>query len=214
MSTKLKIDLSLGLLEVEGSEAFVRAIYADFKTHFAGVEEPETPPKRTRKTRTPRRKNVEKPAEQNQPTQTKKEEPAPPPPVEVSPVAPTSDNDVTRPPKTRMTSATYMFLGDLDLGGGKDNPSLIDFMDSKLPITNEEHNIVFLYYLQHMLKIKSIKIDHLYTAYRAARIRTPLNIENTLDQRGWIKVAKNGNLTLSATGKKYVEQNLPKKMKS
>jgi hypothetical protein len=86
-------------------------------------------------------------------------------------------------------------------------------MDSKLPITNEEHNIVFLYYLQHLLDLKTIQIDHLYTWYRAAKIRAPVNIENTLNQRGWIKIAKNGNLTLSAAGKSYVEGSLPKKLK-
>ena len=34
MTTRLKIDLSQGILEVEGSETFVKAIYNDFKAHF------------------------------------------------------------------------------------------------------------------------------------------------------------------------------------
>ena len=38
MTTKLKIDLSEGVLEVEGTEAFVTAIYNDFKAHFVGEE--------------------------------------------------------------------------------------------------------------------------------------------------------------------------------
>ena len=38
MTTKLKIDLSQGILEVEGSETFVRAIYRDFKMQFLGEE--------------------------------------------------------------------------------------------------------------------------------------------------------------------------------
>jgi hypothetical protein len=86
-------------------------------------------------------------------------------------------------------------------------------MDSKLPITNEEHNIVFLYYLQHLLDLNTIQIDHLYTCYRVAKIRAPANIENTLNHRGWVKVGKSGNLTLTAAGKAYVEGSLPKKLK-
>ena len=54
MTTKLKIDLSGGILEVEGSEAFVRAIYKDFKLHFIGEEAAGDlqKPKRSRRSRT------------------------------------------------------------------------------------------------------------------------------------------------------------------
>ena len=54
MSTKLKIDLTQGLLEVEGSESFVKIIYNDFKTHFAGIEAVDNdlkPPRRTRRSK-------------------------------------------------------------------------------------------------------------------------------------------------------------------
>ena len=38
MTTKLKIDLVQGILEVEGSETFVKAIYRDFKVQFLGED--------------------------------------------------------------------------------------------------------------------------------------------------------------------------------
>ena len=54
MTTKLKIDLSEGILEVEGSESFVKAIYNDFKAHFVDNETDEVilKPKRSRRART------------------------------------------------------------------------------------------------------------------------------------------------------------------
>lgn len=47
--TKIKIDLAQGILEAEGSEEFVRSIYADFreKLHGAAV----TPPSREKRTK-------------------------------------------------------------------------------------------------------------------------------------------------------------------
>jgi hypothetical protein len=91
-------------------------------------------------------------------------------------------------------------------------------MDAKFPITNEERNLVFLYYLQHLLKEKAITKDHIYTCYKAAKIRVPMNLESSLKttatQRRWIKMTKTGRLSTTPTGKLYVEKQLPKKLKS
>lgn len=196
MTTKLKIDLSQGLLEVEGSEVFVRTIYNDFKTHFAGIESPAEGAKRTRRSR---------------------RTPTAPPKTPTMDRA--GDEEVVTPPPPRAAPPmpTYTIIKDLDLGAADDHPSLVEFMDSKFPITNEERNIVFLYYLQHMLNLKSITLDHVYTCYREARIRAPLNLENSLrmtaEHHGWIKTAKTGKMTLTSDGKQYVEKQLPKKVR-
>ncbi|MCB0181108.1 MAG: hypothetical protein KDI62_22980, partial [Anaerolineae bacterium] len=113
---------------------------------------------------------------------------------------------------------TYTLVESLNLGAANGRPSLVEFMDTKVPITNEERNLVFLHYLQHLLKLDTISIDHLYTCYKAAKIRVPLNIENSLqitaNQRHWIKIAKDGTLTVTPAGKLYVENQLPKKIKN
>jgi hypothetical protein len=112
---------------------------------------------------------------------------------------------------------SYTMIKGLELGAKDGRPSLVEFMDAKFPITNEERNIVFLYYLQHTLKLKAIKLDHIYTCYRQAKIRVPLNLENSLritaDQHEWIKTTKAGNMTLTSAGKLYVEKQLPKRVK-
>jgi hypothetical protein len=213
MSTKLKIDLTQGILEVEGSESFVKIIYNDFKTHFAGIEAVEEdlkPPRRTRKRKSTAKK-VDKP---------KPEAPAPVP-ASVLEFVTEADPDQSEA-KPRLTKPSppmpvYTQVEGLDLGAADGHPSLVDFMDAKFPLTNEERNIVFLYYLQHNIKLKSITPDHIYTCYRHAKIRVPLNLENSLrittDQHKWIKTTKAGNMTLTAAGKQYVEKQLPKKVK-
>jgi len=203
MSTKLKIDLTQGLLEVEGSESFVKIIYNDFKTHFAGIETVDNdlkPPRRARRSKPAVKKPdqpvpVPKPVEK---TETPAEEPKP-------------------RPKPAPPMPVYTQVEGLDLGSADGRLSLVEFMDAKFPLTNEERNIVFLYYLQHNLKLKSITPDHVYTCYRQAKIRVPLNLENSLritaDQHNWIKTTKAGKMSLTAAGKQYVEKQLPKKVK-
>lgn len=210
MTTRVKIDLTQGVLEVEGSETFVKAIYNDFKAHFIDQEAPTeelTTPAKSRRPRTP-----------------KKVEPAPEPAVVEEVAAPVvepvsaPEPPVVEPvvePKTPPVVPTYTFMQNLNLAAADGHASLVEFMDSKLPITNEERNLVFLYYLQQILKVKPITIDHIFTCYRQAKIRAPLNLENSLrhtaEQHGWIKLNQNGNMTLSPEGKLYVEKQLPNK---
>ena len=222
MTTRLKIDLVQGLLEVEGSETFVKAIYKDFKIQFIGEEAGETLERPTR-----RRRKTTKAAKTTQSSVPKTEpEPKPKPaaavkPEQVEELSPEleawflqSDEDVEELPK----KPDYNLLEDLDLSAGKNRVSLVEFMDQKFPITNEERNLVFLYYLQYKLKTRTRTADHVYTCYKAAKIRVPLNLESSLQitasQRRWIKITKTGRLSVTPAGKLYVEKQLPKKLKN
>ena len=50
MDTKIRIDLQQGVVEAEGSEAFVKSVYADFKEAIIrGDREPTPPPRKTPK---------------------------------------------------------------------------------------------------------------------------------------------------------------------
>ena len=219
MTTKLKIDLTGGVLEVEGSEAFVKAIYNDFKAHFIGddaVSEELIKPKRGRRKATVKvKKAAAGPPQPAEPTPEPEAEvvettpPAaePPEPVEAAPL-----------PKEPPLKPGYTFLSDLELIAADGRPSLVEYMDAKFPITNEERNLVFLYYLENMVSVKTITIDHIYTCYRAAKIRAPLDLngslQSTIKQRHWIKMTKAGKLSVTSAGKTYVENQLPKKVKN
>jgi len=208
MTTKLKIDLSQGLLEVEGSESFVRTIYSDFKTHFAGIDDDDetTASKRTRRTRkTKTTSNKTTPAAKKSTTTTATAEKVTPP------KAAKKAEVLSKPPLPKPPAYTY--IDGLALEATDGHPSLVEFMDTKFPITNEERNIVFIYFLHHMLNLDMVTPDHIYTCYRAVKFRAPLNIENTLTRRDWIEVDKDNNLSLTEAGKNYVENQLPKKVK-
>jgi hypothetical protein len=212
MTTKLKIDVSQGILEVEGSEAFVRAIYRDFKVQFLGEEAVEegTPPTKRRRSRQSRLvKTASQPTPHSQGAAEVVEK--------AEPTGAVIEAEPTPEAEKRSPSATYNYLKELELAATDDHPSLVEFMDSKFPITNEERNLVFIYYLQYLLKQKPITVDHIYTCYRKAKIRAPLDLEHSLDvtakHRKWIRIAKNGNMTTTPAGKEYLEKQLPKKMK-
>jgi len=206
MTTKLKIDLLQGILEVEGTESFVRAIYNDFKVHFIGEDAATELTTAKRRRRTPRKTAAPPPAAKPGPSQ---KAPAAPP---AAPPAPSPE------PETTAAQPGYAALKDLDLSAQEDRVSLVEFMDAKFPITNEERNLVFLYYLQYLLKSKPITADHVFTCYKAAKIRVPLNLESSLKttatQRRWIKITKTGRLSVTPSGKLYVEKQLPKKLKN
>lgn len=208
MTTRLKIDLVQGILEVEGSEFFVKTIYQDFKAQFLGEKAVEDEPKPPKRRRSRRAKTAAKTAPP--PGQVPE---AVVPKVEELPVAPEPIPEAKPPVPT----VAYDFLKDLDLSATSDHPSLVEFMDSKFPITNEERNLVFSYYLQHVIKEKPISADHIYTCYRKAKIRSPLDLTHSLNttanHRKWIKLAKNGHITVTAEGQRYLEEQLPKKIK-
>ncbi len=213
MTAKLKIDLSLGILEVEGSETFVKTIYNDFKAQFiqgeSAAAEPQPPTPRRRRTRT-------------QKTASKSEAAAVAPVTESAPAA-RSEATPPTPEESRVSPATpapvpsYVRIKDLNLSATPNHPSLVEFMDSKLPITNEERNLVFLYYLQHVINLETVTIDHVYTCYREVNIRAPLNLEyslrTTAKQKGWITLTEDGQMTVTPEGKAYLETQLPKKVK-
>lgn len=210
MTTKLKIDLSHGILEVEGSETFVRAIYKDFKAQFVQgettEEEAETTTRRRRS-----RKSRPKAGPQ-------RAEPAVQPVPAIVPAAVPELEPVTTIQVPTPTAAAYTRLKDLDLSATAEHPSLGEFMDSKLPITNEERNLVFMYYLQYLLKVDTITMDHVYTCYREVRIRAPLNLEHSLrttaNQKNWITASDEDQFTVTPEGKLYVEKQLPKRVKN
>ena len=137
MTTKLKIDLSQGILEVEGSETFVKAIYSDFKAQFIQGENAEEQEEPTRKPRRTRKSIPTKTKADDGKSPGKAAEPAVVEPAPIERAAPVAKVPAPMP--------AYARVENLDLGATSKHPSLVEFMDSKLPITNEERNLVFLY---------------------------------------------------------------------
>lgn len=189
---KLKIDLTQGIIEVEGSEQLVRDIYNDFKERLN-----QAPPKASVV------ENASPKAE------------TPP----AKPAAKAKKKASASKPKSKVKSSTSnsgSLLKDLDLtsSGGKD--SLRDFYNKYETTSNLERNLVFVYYLQNIREIESITINHIFTCYRnIPDLKAPGHLKQSVidaaSKKGWLDTSDMEDITVPISGINHLEHDLPKK---
>ena len=188
MSTaKLRIDISQGLLEVEGSDQLVRDIYADFKGQLVGSRPPLT---------------VRESTESKNPQPSKSDG---------------DSTVQKLPGKKKATSGSVQpsMVKDLDLSGKTNNVErLKDFHASFTIGSNLERNLVFMYYLQHKIEISPITPDHVFTCYRDVGVKVPAalvqSLRDTANRRGWLDTANTNDLKVTTPGMNFLEHDLPK----
>ncbi|MDH4656011.1 hypothetical protein [Pseudomonas sp. BN606] len=198
-AAKLRIDLSQGLIEVEGTEDFILEIYGDFKERLGQVA-PSTP--------TPVSRTVEAPIPLQEPT------PVVPSTASTSkatkPAAPRASNSS---PSRKVKRNEPKFLSDLDLTKGKLG-RLKDFHGTYAPKTNMEHNLIFTYFLKDGLDFEEINEDHLFTCYRATSIKIPKalrqSVLDTAQTKGWVETDPTGVIRLTIAGRNHLEHDLAK----
>lgn len=120
-------------------------------------------------------------------------------------------------PKSRKKNSTKQFqiLKDLDLSGKGVDKSLKDFVGEKKPKSNIEKTTVFIYYLQNILQISDITMDHVFTCYKDTGFKYPENLPQNLNDTsssryGYIEIT-GGKYKMSIPGTNFVEHDLPKK---
>jgi hypothetical protein len=101
---------------------------------------------------------------------------------------------------------------DLDLLP-KDRNTLKDFMGGyNYGKSAPKINLLFVYYLTHILKINNITTDHIFTCYRHMTISIPNNLYqclvDTISKKGWIENIS--DLSVTVQGINEVEHNLKK----
>lgn len=127
-------------------------------------------------------------------------------------------------PSTQITSSktknrkktvqiTGQLLKDLDLSGkGTIDQSLKNFVAKKNPKTNIQKTTVFLYYLQHILNIEEITIDHIFTCYKNMGYRMPNNLPQNLNDvcgsRYGYANRTDGKLSMTVIGDNYIEHDI------
>lgn len=189
-AAKLRIDLSQGLIEVEGSEAFILELYGDFKDRFSSITLPA-------------------PAT----SETKPPQASPPPIQEISPPVPAkkSVQPVSRAKTKRSGKEEPKFLGDLDLSIGSLG-RLKEFHARYLAKTNYEHNLIFVYYLKEGTGLDEVSEDHIFTCYRTVQVKIPGALRQSLidtKTKGWI-VVEGGSVRLTTAGRNHLEHDLAK----
>lgn len=183
MDAKLRIDLSQGILEVEGSEKFVDIIYQDFKQNLLSKTSliPSATPNMPSKFRA---------------TQKHKGS------VEHS------------KKKSAVTTKTPSLVKDLDLLGKGKAQSLKTFVGVYTPKSAMEWNLLFVYYLQKILEVDAIGVDHIYTCYKHVNIKSPTHLYqslvNTAHKKGSINTTSVDAITVTIVGENSVEHEMPK----
>tara|TARA_R110002020_G_scaffold103875_2_gene243456 strand:- start:2824 stop:3420 length:597 start_codon:yes stop_codon:yes gene_type:complete len=189
---KLKIDLTLGIIEVEGSEQLVRDIYNDFKERL---------------NQAPSKVSVlEKSSPQ---TETPPAEPATKATKKASAGKPKS-----KPKSSASNSGTL--LKDLDLTSSGEKDSLRDFYNKYEATSNLERNLVFVYYLQNIREMEGVTINHIFTCYRnIPELKAPGHLKQSVVdaayKKGWLDTSDMENITVPISGINYLEHDLPKK---
>lgn len=123
-------------------------------------------------------------------------------------------SQVSHKNKKRSATNNFQLLKDLDLSGNSSNMSLKNFMEEKNPVTNVQKTAAFVYYLQTILAIDGITIDHIFTCYKSMNYRIPNNLQQNLTDTSSSKYGyinrKDGKYSMTIIGTNFIEHDLPK----
>jgi len=97
----------------------------------------------------------------------------------------------------------------------KDKKSLTDFYNEFLIKKTIERNLVFVYYLERILGIQQITVNHIFTCYKEIKANIPSSLyqrlTNTKSLTGWIDTSNMNDIKITATGINHLEQNMIRK---
>jgi len=185
--TKLRIDLSQGIVEVEGDTQFVRSVYADLKEHLLSFELSKRKPMAGGSSGSKQARAKSPKSGEEKPGRKK------------------------RPGGGR---ASGFLVKDLDLSGAGKAERLKDFYESYKAQSNFERNLIFVYYLQHKLNLPEISIAHVFTCYREVGAKVPAALQQSLwdttNRRGWIDTSAATDIKVTVAGMNYIEHDMQK----
>jgi hypothetical protein len=201
MAAKLRIDLSQGLIEVEGSEAFILELYSDFKHRLSQTTPNIIEPSKPALSEAPHSPQLDPLISSHAPATPKP-----------TPAAKTSTTSNQRKSK-RSRKEEPKLLSDLDLNQGSLG-RLKDFHARYAPKTNMEHNLIFTYFLKDGLNLEEITEDHLFTCYRTVQVKIPKalrqSVLDTAERKGWVDTDTTGAIRLTTIGRNHMEHDLAK----
>lgn len=210
MKAKLYIDLSRGILEVEGGEVLVMEIYRDFTDRLDEMldvyankkqEVSNLPPSnsidlssRESNSLSPNRSVSDAPIASKEEVTTKTQKPK---------------ESRTR----RKKKETYSIVKDLNLYGDDLLPSLKEFYEGYDPQTNYERNLVFVSYLKTINSDMEVTLDHIYSCYsHLDGVRIPValyqSLAETSSDKGWLDTTSMNNITITIPGQNHLDHEL------
>ena len=98
----------------------------------------------------------------------------------------------------------------------KGKKSFKDFFAEKTPRVGGQTYVVCVYYLEKLLGLKNISIDHVYTCMKEVKRKPPNNLSNAMaivsSRKGRIDTSNFLDITITVPGENLVEHDLqPKK---
>lgn len=109
---------------------------------------------------------------------------------------------------------SYAIDRHLNLRGDKSMPSFKSFHDEKSPNNAKEFNAVAVYYLQKLMGMNEVTLDHVYTCYTEVSRKPPgafrQSFIDTKNKEGWLEFSDSGHLSIPHRGTVFVEHDLPK----
>lgn len=205
MTAKIRVSLKDGLLEAEGSEAFIEKLYSDFKDLISFHQQPVV---------------------LDRAEFLISETPATPATLAAAVTAVATDVTAlkspskTEAPKSRAkakrsNSTEPALLKDLNLAGSESYQGLREFYSKYSIKTNMERNLVFTYYLTKIMSIEAVSASHIFSCYRhIAGIKIPGNLKQSLydtSAKGWLSIVSiEDDITVSILGINHIEHDLPK----
>lgn len=119
----------------------------------------------------------------------------------------------TAPKKTKAPAFKEpTYLSDFDFRpSGKD--SLKDFYGKYKSKSNLENNLIFIYYLQEIVREIPVTMSHVYSCYRHLGIKIPSFPQTLVDTKGvkgWIEYPNYNEIKVTRAGINYMEHEMAK----
>lgn len=187
MTAKIKIDLSQGIIEAEGSEEFLKEIYADFREKMVSAKTVSTP-------------KIEPDTHHT--------------PGAVKPVTKPEKAKTGKNSRSKVGKDTVSIVKDLDLAKQENILSLQEFFQQYKTTNSYHNNLIFVYYLQNIREVEGITVNHIFTCYRNLGIKSPKRLKQSLydmsHRNGWIDTSSIDDIKLAIPGINFLEHDLPK----
>ena len=195
MTTKLHIDISQGILDIEGDPELVREIYADFKIHLLSGAKFSLPAAAAAPTATP---------------VGNAEEAAPP-----APKHKTKRRVAAKKKASGDEGGSGVIADSPKLDKNLDTSGLGAFYGQFTPKNNAEKVLIFLKFLTESLRIESPNTDQVYTCFKATGDKIPKAFAqafyDTSSKLGYIDFRSPTDFPITISGDNHFNHKLKKK---
>jgi hypothetical protein len=106
------------------------------------------------------------------------------------------------------SQATPEYLHDLEAKLDSGKVKLKDFYGERYPTIGFEQNAIFVYFLEKILKVQNISVDHVFTCYKYLDQKPPSALRQSLidtnNKKKWLNTSSMTDIKITAKGENVV----------